>query len=73
MLYFLKVSQLHFTPCESKATPVLAWTGPQVSRRLRLPEYLEHRHVEVVRLSAIITGRFYPLPPPGDIPGIYFC
>jgi hypothetical protein len=30
------------------------------SRRLRLPEYLDSRHIKVVRLSALRTGRLYP-------------
>jgi len=36
-------------------------TGPNGSRRLRLP---------VVRLSALRTGRLYP---PGNMPGKHFC
>lgn len=31
-----------------------------VSRRLRLPRFLENRHMKVSRLSAIFTGRLYP-------------
>jgi hypothetical protein len=30
------------------------------SRRLRLPEFLYNRHMKVVRLSALRTGRIYP-------------
>jgi len=37
-----------------------AWTGPEGSRRLRLPEFLDNRHMKVVRLSALRTGRLYP-------------
>ena len=37
-----------------KAFPVLA------SRRLRRSEFLDNRHIKVVRLSALRTGRLYP-------------
>jgi hypothetical protein len=40
------------------------------------PRYLDNRHLNVVRLSALRTG-LYPLPftllPPGNIPGTHFC
>jgi hypothetical protein len=29
--------------------------------------------MKVVRLSALCTGRLYPPPPPGNIPGTHFC
>ena len=45
---------------EGKAIPLQAWTGPKGSRRLRLPEILENRHMKVVMLSALRTGRLYP-------------
>ena len=37
-----------------------AWTGPQGSWMLRLPEFLDNRHMNVVTLSALLTGRLYP-------------
>jgi len=38
-----------------KAIPLQAWTGPEGSRRLRLMDF------KTVGLSAIRTGRLYPL------------
>jgi hypothetical protein len=35
-------------------------TGPWGSRRLGLPEFLYERHMKVVRLSSLRTGRLYP-------------
>jgi hypothetical protein len=32
----------------------------KLSKRLRLPEFLDNRHMKVVRLSALHTGRLYP-------------
>jgi hypothetical protein len=46
----------------SKAIPLQAWTSPLGSRRMRLPEFLDSRHMKVVKLSALRTGRLYPLP-----------
>ena len=46
------------------------WAGPWGSRRLRLPGFLNSRHLKVVGLSALRTGRLYP---PGKIPGAHFC
>jgi hypothetical protein len=43
-----------------KAVPVRTWTGPLGSRRLRLPEYLDSRHIKVTELSALHTGCLYP-------------
>jgi len=40
-----------------KAIPLQAWTGPEGSRRVRRPDFKTIRHMEVVRLSALRTGR----------------
>jgi hypothetical protein len=40
--------------------PVLAWTGPEGSRISKRPEFLNSRHMKVVRLSALGTGRLHP-------------
>ena len=42
------------------AIPLQAWTGPEGTRRLRLPEFQDNQHMKVVRLSALRTGRLYP-------------
>jgi hypothetical protein len=44
------------------AVPVQVWTGSEGSRRLRSPEapkFQDNRHMKVVRLSALRTGRLY--------------
>ena len=53
-----------------KAIPVPAWTGPEDSRRLRLPEVVGKQHMKVVSLSTLRTGRLYT---PGNLPGTNFC
>jgi hypothetical protein len=45
---------------KGKTNTVQAWTGPEGSRNLRLPEFLDIRHMKVVRLSALRTGHFNP-------------
>ena len=55
---------------KGKAIPLQAWTGRECSRMLRLPDFQENRHMKVVKLSAIRTGRLYPT---GNIPGTHFC
>jgi hypothetical protein len=54
--------RIYCTDGKGKAVPLQAWTGPQGSRRLR--------HMNVVTLSALRTGRVYP---PGNILGTHFC
>jgi hypothetical protein len=43
-----------------KAIHTQVWTGPQDSCMLRLPEFLNNRHMKVAILSTLHTGRFYP-------------
>ena len=44
----------------SKAIPFQAWTGPEGSRRLRLLDFQDSRHMKVVWWSALSTGHLYP-------------
>ena len=62
----LKVSSI----LKTKAIPLQAWTSPSGCRWFRLPEFIDIRHMKVVRLSAVCTCRLYS---PGDIPGTCFC
>ena len=50
--------------------PLQAWRGSLGTRRLSLPEFLDSRHMKVVRLSALRNSCLYP---PGKIPGTHFC
>jgi hypothetical protein len=42
-----------------KAIPLQAWTGPEGSRRLKRPDFIDSRHIKVVT-STLHTGRLYP-------------
>jgi hypothetical protein len=39
-------------------------------QEVEAPRFLDSRHMKVVSLSALCTGRLYP---PGNIPGTHFC
>jgi hypothetical protein len=39
-------------------------------QEVEAPTFLDNRHMKVVRLSVLRTGRLYP---PGNIPGTHFC
>jgi hypothetical protein len=43
-----------------KLSLIRAFTGFEGSRRLRFPEFLDIRHMKVVRFLALLTGRLYP-------------
>jgi len=45
---------------KGKVVPLQARCGPQGSRKFRLPEFHDIRHMKVVRSSASRTGRLYP-------------
>ena len=45
---------------KGKSILVQAWTGPQGNRSSRLSELLDNRHLKVVRLSDLRSGRLYP-------------
>ena len=65
--------QSHFTVLgkgKGKTIPLQAWTGPEGSTRLRLPDFKHSAHGSGKVVSP--THR-PPLPPPGNIPGTHLC
>jgi hypothetical protein len=59
-------SESNYMKVTIREIPIQAWTGPEGSRKLRLPDFM---HMQVARLSALRTGRFYS---PGNIIGTHF-
>jgi hypothetical protein len=45
---------------KGKEIPIQDLTGPEGSRRLRLPEFLDNRHVKVAGSSALHIAAFTP-------------
>jgi len=52
-----------------KSIPLQASTNPYGCRRLKLPEFLNSRHMKVGRLLALCTDDLYF---PGDTPSTHF-
>ena len=44
--------------------------SPRGFQEVKAPRFEDNRHMKVARLSALGTGRLYPL---GNIPGTHFC
>jgi hypothetical protein len=49
-----------YSVSKGKAFPLQAWTGHWGFLKVEAPEFLDNRHMKVVRLSALRTGRLYP-------------
>ena len=61
-----------FLVCSKTGTAV-AVTGldrPRGFQEVEAPRFHDNRHMKVVRLSALSTGRLYS---PANIPGSHFC
>jgi len=52
-----------------KVKALQAWTGPEGSRKLRLPDYVTMAHDG----GKVVSLTHLPLLPPGNDPGIHFC
>lgn len=46
---------------KGKTVSVLAWSGPEGSTSLTVPEFLDNQRMKVVSLSALRPGCLYPL------------
>jgi hypothetical protein len=60
MLCYVRKGNFFKTTVKGTANSLLARTGPEGSRALRLTKYLQNRHIEVVRFSTLHTGNLYP-------------
>ena len=56
--------------CVKVKQPLYSPRHTSCSRRLRLPTFLDNRHMKLVRLSALHTDRLYS---PGETRGTQFC
>jgi len=54
---------------KGKAIPLQAWTGPEGSNRLRLPDFKKSAHEG----GKVVSPTHRPNLPPVNIPGTHFC
>jgi len=59
----------HLLTDMSKAVPLQAWTGPEVSRKLRFPDFV----TTVQGGGKVVSLTHRPPLSPGDNPGTHFC
>ena len=52
-----------------KAVPLLAWTGPEGSRKLRFPDFVTTAQDG----GKVVSLTHRPPLPPGNTPGTHFC
>jgi hypothetical protein len=54
---------------KGKAVPLQAWSGPEVSRKLRLPDFM----TTAQDVGKVVSRTHRPPLPPGNTPGTHFC
>ena len=54
---------------KGKAVPLQAWSDPEVSRKLRLPDYMTMAQDG----GKVVSLTHRPPLPPGNAPGTHFC
>ena len=54
---------------KSKAVPLQAWSGPEVSRKLRFPDFMTMAQDG----GKVVSLKHRPPLPSGNTPGTHFC
>ena len=54
---------------KDKSVPLQAWRGPEVSRKLMLPDFVTTAQDG----GKVVSLTHRPLLPPGNTPGTHFC
>jgi len=65
----IQVSTVCFPIHKGKAVPLQAWTGPEGSRKLRLPDFMTTAQDG----GKVVSLMHQPPLPPGNTPGTHFC
>ena len=55
--------------CKGKSVPLQAWSGPEGSRKLRVPNFMTTAQGG----GKVVSLRHRPHLPPGNSPGTHFC
>jgi hypothetical protein len=62
--------QIQIQASIKQSNPITRLGRPLRFQEVEAPRFVDNRHMKVVRLSALRTGRLYP---PGNSPGTHFC
>jgi len=54
---------------KGKAVPLQVWSGPEGSRKLRLPDFVKTAYDG----GKVVSLTHWPPLPPGNTPGTHFC
>jgi hypothetical protein len=55
-----KIPPIRETVVNVKSSPITGLDRPTGFQEVEAPRFLDNRHLKVVRLSALLTGRVYP-------------
>ena len=58
-----------FVSCKGKSVPLQAWCGPEVSRKLRFPDFMTTAQDG----GKVVSLTHRPPLSPGNAPGTHFC
>ena len=68
-LFLYIVTDIKHSKGKGKAVPLQAWSGPECSRKLRLPDFMTRAEDG----GKFVSLKHRPPLPPGNIPGTHFC
>ena len=69
-LYMRNTQQKLETNWQDRSNSITGLDRPRGFQEVEAPRFKDNRHMNVLSLSALRTGRLYP---PGSIPGTHFC
>ena len=61
--------QISWLRCKGKSVPLKAWSGPEDSRNLRIPDFM----TKAQDGGKVVSPTHRPPLPPGNAPGTHFC
>jgi hypothetical protein len=62
-------TEVHYSKGKGKAVPLQAWSGPEVSRELRFPDFI----TTAQNGGKVVSLMHRPPLPPGNTLGTHFC
>jgi len=68
-MHFTESNLLTHFMCKGKASPLQAWSSPEVSRKIRFPDYMTTAQDG----GKVVSLTHRPPLPPGNAAGTHFC